>query len=331
MRAWLLALVAVIAFGLPDAASARSSEHFAPLNAQFQKPEDQIDFAEAKIVIDRLIDPATDEAAILLELDALTKTIGRRTPAGLTKRAELDVLLETLYKPGSWNGNHPFAYDLDDPLGRERQNKLLATYLKTRKGNCVSMPVLVAILGQRRGLIMTLATAPNHVMVKFVDDEGHWLNVEATAGGFKADSSYERETGISPLAIQNEIYLRPLTQREAVGVMASTLMEKLAAQKRGDDLMEVADMILAANPKDTLAIIQKGNAYYLQLQDRYASKYPKAADIPKDEQADFERLSRANLAWFTKAEQLGWAPKMPEQEERYLQSIQREKGKRNMP
>jgi len=317
----------VLCAPLTAANAPTSSTALADLRRQFALPEQQVDFAQAKLTIDRLIDPSIDVAAVLRELDQLTATVKQRTPAGLTKRAELDVLLETLYKPGPWNGSKPFSYDLNDPFGKNRKNKLLATYLATRKGNCVSMPILVAILGQRLGLIMTLATAPEHVMVKFVDDKGRWLNVEATAGGFKADSSYERETGISPLAIQNEIYLRPLSPRESIGVMASTLMEHYAAQKRGDDLLAVVEMALSANPKDTVAMVQKANAYYLQLQDRYVSKYPRPVDIPQDKQADFQRLSRENLAWFAKAEELGWAPKMPEQEEKYLQSIQREKGR----
>jgi hypothetical protein len=110
--------------------------------------------------------------------------------------------------------------------------------------------------------------------------------------------------------------------------MASTLMEHLAAHKRGDDLMAVADLALSANPRDTVAIIWKANAYYLQLQQRYRNRYPNPQDIPRDERGDFQRLSRENLAWFAKAEQLGWKPKTPRQEERYLQSIQREKERR---
>lgn len=90
----------------------------------------------------------------------------------------------------------------------------------------------------------------------------------------------------------------------------------------------VAEMALAANPKDTVAMVHKANAYYLQLQTRYVSRYPRPVDIPKDKQADFQRLSLENLAWFAKAEQLGWTPKTPEQEEKYLQSIKRQKWQR---
>lgn len=312
----------------PVPAQSAQSPDLQTLRALLNTPEAQLDLTQAKLVIDQLIDPTTDADAVRRELDALTNAVRKNTSADANRRSQVDALLVTLYQPGPWNNNRPFRYDLDDPLGKNRTNKLLATYLATRKGNCVSMPILLAVLGQRLGLFMTLATAPEHVLVKFVDDESRWLNIEATAGGFKYDSSYERETGITPTAIKNEIYLRPLSPRETVGVMASTLMEHYASTKQDDALLAVAELALAANPKDTVAMIQKANAHYLQLQRRFLSRYPTPADIPKGQQADYLRLSRDNLAWFAKAEILGWAPPTHVKDKNYLQSIEREKTRR---
>lgn len=330
MRSLFLALGVMFVFGLSNAnAAAPTNSELAPLRAVFRMPEQQVDLAHAKLTVDRLIDPSIDAAAVLRDLDQLTAAVKKRTPAGLTKRAKLDVLLDTLYKPGPWNGNRPFSYDLNDPFGKSLKNKLLATYLATRKGNCVSMPILVAILGQRLDLPLTLATAPSHVLVKFADDtQQAWVNIEATAGGFKYDSSYERETGITPTAIENGLYLRPLTPHESVGVIASTLMEHYGAQQNGDALLEVTDLALTANPNDPVALVWKANAYYLQLQARYVRRYPNAADILPAQVADYQRLSRENLTWFAKAEKLGWTQKTPEQEETYLQSIRRERARR---
>ncbi|MFC3654370.1 transglutaminase family protein [Xanthomonas hyacinthi] len=214
-------------------------------------------------------------------------------------------------------------------MGKNPKNKQLVTYLATRKGNCVSMPILFAILGQRLGLPVALATAPNHVLVKFADDEQQaWVNVEATAGGFKWDSSYERETGITEQAMDNGLYLHPLLPHEAVGVIASSLMEHYGAKQDAESLMAVADLALASNPKDSVAMIWKANAYYLQIQHRYKAKYPNPADVPPELHEDYRRLSNENLAWFAKAESLGWTQKTPEQEASYLQSIQRERAKR---
>jgi regulator of sirC expression with transglutaminase-like and TPR domain len=314
---------------LACAASFSCAADLAPLRAQFETPDDRVDYAAAKLVVDRLIDPATDTASVGREIDRWERAVRSNVPANPTARQVLDTLLKTLYEPGPWNQGKPFAYDLTDPLGRNRKNKLLATYLATRKGNCVSMPILFVILGQRLGLPIALATAPNHVMVKFADDaQQAWLNVEATAGGFKYDSSYVRETGITEKALDNGLYLRPLTPREGVGVIASTLMEHYGARKDADALMAVADLALSANPTDSVAMIWKANAYYLQLQQRYVSKYPNPADLPVAHHEDYRRLSRENLAWFVKAEGLGWTEKTPEQEADYLQSIQREKARR---
>lgn len=163
-----------------------TKEDLAPLRAEFALPNDRVDYAEAKLVVDRLIDPSTDVAAVKRELDRWEQAVRTNVPASPTPRQVLDALLKTLYEPGSWNQWQPFTYDLNDPLGQNAKTKQLATYLATRKGNCVSMPILVAILGQRLGLPMALATAPHHVLVKFADDvQQAWLNVEATAGGFK--------------------------------------------------------------------------------------------------------------------------------------------------
>lgn len=306
-----------------------ASDPPASLKAQFALPDAEVDYATAKLTIDRLIDPGVDTAAVRRELDRWEQAIRSNVPAGANGRQTLDALLKTLYQPGPWNGGKPFSYDLDDPLGKKPVNKRLATYLATRKGNCVSMPILVAILGQRLGLTITLSTAPEHVMAMFADDvQQAWVYVEATGGGYKRAESYIRDTGISQTALDNEIYLRPLHPHESVGVIASTLMEHYARAGDGDALMAVADLALAANPKDTVAMVWKANAYYLQIQERYQRKYPNAADIPADKAADFQRLSRENLAWFEKAEALGWAQKTPEQDAAYLQSIQREKTKR---
>ena len=69
-----------------------------------------------------------------------------------TTEGKLNGLIQYLYHPGEWNDNKPFQYDLDDPLGTKKpNNKLISNYLKTRKGNCVSMPILVQSLGERLG------------------------------------------------------------------------------------------------------------------------------------------------------------------------------------
>lgn len=299
-----------------------------PLRAQFQLSDEKVDYAVTKLLVDHLIDPTTDIATVRRQLDEWELAVQGNLPTNPSAPQALDALLKTLYEPGPWNQGQPFSYDLTDPLGRKPVNKRLATYLATRKGNCVSMPILVAILGQRLGLPITLSTAPEHIMATLVDDaQQEWIYIEATGGGYKRRESYILDTKISPAALNSEIYLRPLRPSENVGVIASTLMEHYALEGNSDGLMEVTTLALTANPKDTVAMIWKANAYYLQIQERYQRKYPNPNDIPEDKVTDFKHLSRENLVWFEKAEALGWGQKTPEQDEAYLQSIQYEKMK----
>lgn len=326
---WIVwGLVVLLAFPAP---AAWAADDLALLRAQFALPDNSIDYAETKLVVDTLIDPNTDAAAVRRELDRWEQAVRRNFPAGASPQVRLDALLKTLYEPGPWNQGKPFTYDLDDPLGRNRKAKLLATYLATRKGNCVSMPILFVILGQRLGLTVALATGPNHVLVKFADDRQQmWVNIEATAGGLKYDSSYQRDLGISDAALDNGLYLRPLLPHEGVGVIASTLMEYYAIRKDAEGLMAVADLALAANPMDSVAMIWKANAYYLQIEQRFKAKYPNPADVPVELHAEHSRLSQENLAWYAKAESLGWTQPTPGQDAAYLQSVQHERAKRGL-
>lgn len=56
------------------------------------------------------------------------------------------------------------------------------------------------------------------------------------------------------------------------------------------------EMVLAANPRETVAMVHKASAYRPQLQGWYVNKYPWPVDIPRDKQADFQLLDRENLA-----------------------------------
>lgn len=288
-------------------------------------PEAKLDLANAKLTIDQLIEPRMDVAGTLRQLDTLAERIKARLPAGAMSQTKLEVLVLSLSQPGPWNDYRPFRYDLDDPFGKNIRNKLISTYLTTRKGNCVSMPALLVILGQKLGLEITLATAPEHVLVKFRNDAGQWINVEATSFGTKRDLSYQQEMGISSKAMDSGIYLRPLGKHEAVAVMMGTLMELYGQQGTQDRRIAVADMALKADPRNVQAMLQKGNAYYAMLKQRYLSRYQTPGDIPPAERTDFERLGRSNQAWFAKAEALGWTQPVPAQDTNYLQQVQRTK------
>jgi len=330
MRNWFIGLLAIAAAGLSVGGHAFAvvgitlphDPNLATLTALLQSGDGQVDLARAEVSIERMIDPSTDQAATMKELDAWAERVRARFPTGASNMDKLIVLNTTLYQSGPWNDNHPFAYDFDDPLGNNIENKLLSRYMKSRRGNCVSMPVFFVILGQKLGLDVTLATAPLHVFVKFHQDDGSWLNVETTSAGTKRDESYIAEHHIQPRALLTGIYLRPLSRRESVGVMIDTLEEFYAHHRSPEHQLGLTELALGNNSKDVTSLLMRGSAYYKLLQSRYVSKYQRVEDIPAGERADYQMLSNNNLALFAKAERLGWREPSAQDDAEYLQKIQ---------
>ncbi len=220
----------------------------------------------------------------------------------------LNALRSFLYQPGWWNEERPFAYDLSDPLGRAPGAQMLSHYLATRKGNCVSMPLLFVALAERLGLDVTLSTAPQHLFVKWRDRAtGKVWNLEATSGaGAARDEHYRRMLPMSDAAVASGVYLKALSRQEALATIATGVLDGLLDSARHEEAMTVADVLIEAWPANVYAMLQKGNAYHRILERDFVRRYPAESDIPADRLAEAYRLLRGNKLAFAQAEALGW-------------------------
>jgi regulator of sirC expression with transglutaminase-like and TPR domain len=96
-----------------------------------------------------------------------------------------------------------------DADGRAVRNKLLENYLRARLGQCVSMPVLFLLIAERLGLEVALCPAPEHILVRYTDENGGAHNIETTSGCHPArDEWIRQQLGISNRAVDSGIYLR---------------------------------------------------------------------------------------------------------------------------
>ena len=209
-------------------------------------PESKIDFAQAKLAIDKLVDPSTDVDGTRRKLDAMTSAAAAFTGPKATDIAKLRAVRKYIYEAGPWNDYRAFKYDLADPLGLKMEHKTLSNYLSTHLGNCVSMPVLFLVLVDRMGVHVTLSTAPNHLFLKYVDDaQGTTLNIEATSGGNPARDTWIRQQfPMSDRAVASGVYLKTLSRREAVAAMAELVLEHDLLIGRYRDAVKVAAVIL---------------------------------------------------------------------------------------
>lgn len=213
-----------------------------------------------------------------------------------------------IYESGPWNGGRPFAYDLDDPLGRSLPNKLLHNYLTTGRGQCVSMPTLFLILADRLGLNVSLVLAPDHVFVRYTDAQGRSFNLETTSGGHPARDEWVRQNfPMGDLAVRNGLYLRSLSKREAVAVLALTVVEHLFQFERFEAAVAVCEVLLRHHPRDVNIMLSLGSAHG-KLLDALRKRYPIPWTAPPLVRARMHACMERNRSLFAEAERLGWIP-----------------------
>lgn len=317
-----------------DASKMPSSQSFQPPKRKFavealvrkllSEPPESLDLARVKLTIDRMIDPQIDVDANLQRLDGIVFKVRMLPGFGETGISKLSALKRYLYEPGSWNEFRAFEYDLKDPLGKNIGNKLLPNYLTSRKGNCVTMPMLVTLLGQRLGIDVTLESAPKHILVKWRNDAAAWVNLEATSGANPArDVWIRQQMPMTDEAIRNGVYLRPLTRTESAALIATTLAEYYLAAGKYEEAIVIADVVLEYHPKSAETMVLKGSAFSRLSHREFVSKYPSPAQIPAADRAYFQYLLQNNQLWFARAEALGWRAERAEDEQRYLENVDR--------
>ncbi|PCJ10555.1 MAG: hypothetical protein COB16_00660 [Rhodobacteraceae bacterium] len=302
-------LVAVlILLSLPPRAFADVTDEVAEL---FQQNPDTTDLAAIKIAADHIIDPSINIADQLAQIDQMVETIQTMLPDNPDAWTRIRAIRQFIYEPGPWNDQRAFSYDHDDPYGLDVHNKLLGDYIQDRRGNCITMPFLFLILGQRLGLDVTPALAPLHVLVNFTDDQGETYNLETTSGaGLTRDQHYRDLLPITDAALDNGLYLTPLTREQSIAVIAAVVLDDLIARKQYGEAIAVADVLLAHHPRFAYVMVKKATAAYHLLQAEFYSKYPIASDVPAERVAELMVLQQVNQSAFEQAETLGWRPLM---------------------
>ncbi len=279
------------------------------VSASLHVPDAELDYKRSKLALDKLVDPSIDEAAVRRELDELAAQA--RAIAGLdaTDGQKINAVRRVIYKAGSWNDNRPFTYDHDDPLGLNVQNKLLSTYLRTRRGNCVSMPTLFLILADRLGLNVSFGTAPLHVFIRYTDPKGRAFNIETTSGANLARPEWYRQNlPMTDKAVESGLYMRTLTRRETVAHMASTVMEARLNGGKFQEAIDIGAAIIEQFPRDGYTLVKRGHAYGELLRIECIERFPARNAMPPETKTRCDMLATRNDEDFGKAEAMGWTP-----------------------
>jgi regulator of sirC expression with transglutaminase-like and TPR domain len=271
------------------------------------RPEGRLNFLDAATTFDRLIDPQSDSVAARATVARLVDAARQMAGPKPNDTYKLAAIRQAIYVAGAWNYHRPFIYDLEDPLGTNVRSKMLSSYVRSRKGNCVSMPTLFLIVADGMGLNVRLAAAPLHLFVRYTDPAGAERNLEATSGGHEARLEwYRANLPMTDRAVESGAYMRTLTKRETIAAMATSVMDFLLTERRYQEAADVADAIVAVNSRDVYAMVKKGTAISGLMETEYFVLYPNPASIPPKLRARYAALAAANERAFRDAEALGW-------------------------
>ena len=305
--AWALIFLAASALLPGDEAVAEAGNAPAIVSEVLSAPDERLNYSRAKLAFDRIIDPSIDAESVLAEVDRLARAANALAGATASPTAKLTALRRVIYESGEWNGSRPFSYDHADPLGQNVRNKLISTYLATRRGNCVSMPILFLIVGERMGLNFALSTAPLHMFLRYTEESGREINLEATSGAHPARTLWYRQNlPMTDRAIESGLYMRTLSRREAVAHMASTVVDFLMAEGRFQEAIAVAEVILQYYPRDGYTLVKLGTAYAERMQVEFHERFPTPTMLPAGLRQRYAIFARQNERAFQAAEALGW-------------------------
>ncbi|TRX04600.1 hypothetical protein [Flavobacterium gawalongense] len=227
----------------------------------------------------------------------------------------------------------PFKYDFVDYMGNKDWTKMFVSkLLKTKTGQCHSMPLLYLILAEQIQAEAYLSFSPNHSFIKFRDKNNKWYNIELTNGMFTAPSFLINSGYIKAEALQNHIYLQNLSKQELFSAFYVDLANGYIHKFGYDDFVEkVTDKALELYPNNVNAQMIKAN--YSAIRFEFVAK--QLGINPRDNKQlqhikgypDTVALLQETNTQGKKVEQLGYTEMPAEAYESWLNSLKEAKRK----
>ena len=101
LRRLAIGLLFFAVFGGHDLAHGETAAQ--TVRAVLAAPEDAVDYARAKLALDKIVDPATDVEAVLHQVDSMVADIRLMTPPNAPDIEKLREVRRYIYVSGSWN------------------------------------------------------------------------------------------------------------------------------------------------------------------------------------------------------------------------------------
>jgi len=184
----------------------------------FELPEEEINIGVASLVLAKEFYTDMNVDFFLYSFDYMAQRFSEVFGQYENPDERVRALNTYFYKSGFWNDGITFSYDDADLHVTKLSNRFINGYIATKKGSCITMPLLYVIIGERLGWPIYPVRSAKHFFVRYIPKElsfNFQQNIETTNGGsFISDEQYKLDVQIPDKSINNGVYLRTLSKKE---------------------------------------------------------------------------------------------------------------------
>jgi regulator of sirC expression with transglutaminase-like and TPR domain len=248
--------------------------------------EQELNLAEAALLIARDEYPTLDVEAYLRQIDNLASGVQQRLPAQAGLEDTLVALNQFLFVEQGFSGD---LDNYDDP-----RNSFLNEVLDRKRGIPITLSILYMEVGRRLGLPLKGVSFPGHFLVKFSTREGEVVLDPFSGGCLMSKEDLEQmlqdtfgaaEAAYAPL----ERLLTTANNKEILVRMLRNLKGAYLRRNRYDKALTVVDRILLIQPDQPDEVRDRGRIYEqlecfraaLENYQAYLAQRPGAGDAPE--------------------------------------------------
>ena len=248
-----------------------------------ERPEEQINLAEAALLIAKNANRDLDIGRYLASIDQLADTLSASLPKSATVPERILALNRFLFEQ---QGFRPNVDDYYDP-----RNSFLNDVLDRKVGIPISLSIVYMEVGRRIGLELYGVSFPGHFLVKCKLSEGTVI-LDPFGGGVSLSLHdlqqrlREARGGEVSRAIV-AARLVPASKKEILARMLRNLKTIYLERREHEQALSFMDWIIALNPADASQVRDRG-LIYLELEcvraaledlQRYLTLAPDAEDV----------------------------------------------------
>ena len=248
--------------------------------------EQEMNLAEAALLIAMDEYPGLDVDAYLRQIDELATSVQQRLPAQAGLEDTLVTLNQFLFVEQGFSGD---TDDYDDP-----RNSFLNEVLDRKRGIPITLSIIYMEVGRRLGLPLKGVSFPGHFLVKFSTREGEVVLDPFSGGSLMSkedlvemlEETYGASTDSTSAPLER--LLAAAGKKEILVRMLRNLKGAYLRRERYEKALTVIDRILLIQPDQPDEIRDRGRIYEhlecfraaLEDYQSYLTLRPSAGDAP---------------------------------------------------